>query len=339
MEYRDPRKPLLDEIAQEINGRDLTTGERVATFAALKDDGTTSSGNWIYAGSYGPKGIFAPPRRRARSEEERSTGMGSIPTGRSVGRSIGVCSTIARRRIPTGKAWDPKRPGIVWNGTKWVGDVPDYPPTMSPDDPKAWLPFIMTGEGTGRIFSPALVDGPFAEHYEPMESPVKNRCTPSVSSSPVVFLYDKAAGRLDRFGTPDEFPIVATTYRLTEHEHYVTQWVPHLVPVQPEAFVELPPGFAAERGIANGDYVNVRSKRGLMHARALVSNRFGQLDLGGTKVWQIGIPVHWGFIGLSAERYGDKSDNRLANALTPFVGDANARTPETKSFLVQVEKA
>ena len=123
-----------------------------------------------------------------------------------------------------GNAWDPKRPGITWNGSKWVGDVPDYPPAMSPHDPKAWLPFIMTGEGVGRIFSSTLLDGPFAEHYEPMESPVKNILHPaSRSKHPVVFLYDKAAGRPDRFGTPDEFPIIATTYRLTEHEHYVTQ--------------------------------------------------------------------------------------------------------------------
>jgi len=28
----------------------------------------------------------------------------------------------------------------------------------------------------------------------------------------------------------------------------------------------------------------------------------------------------------------------LANALTPFVGDANARTPEFKAFLVNLEK-
>ncbi|MFI5328797.1 MAG: hypothetical protein ACHQ7H_21360, partial [Candidatus Rokuibacteriota bacterium] len=30
--------------------------------------------------------------------------------------------------------------------------------------------------------------------------------------------------------------------------------------------------------------------------------------------------------------------NWLANALTPFVGDANSRTPEYKSFLVNIEK-
>jgi formate dehydrogenase major subunit len=341
MEYRNPVKPTLDEIAQEINGKDLKTGERLATFAKLTDDGSTSSGDWIYAGSYGPKGNFAKRRNGVQDPKKNDpTGMGFFPEW--------AWSWPLNRRVLynrasadlNGNAWDPKRPGIVWNGSKWVGDVPDYPPTMSPHDPKAWLPFIMTGEGTGRIWAAGLlVDGPFPEHYEPTESPVRNALHPAISASPVVFYYDKAAGRQNRFGTPDEFPIVATTYRLTEHEHYLTQWVPHLVQLQPEAFVELPPGLAAERGIANGDYVNVRSKRGVMHCRALVSKRFGQVNLGGTKVWQIGIPIHWTYVGLAAEQYGSKSDHWLANALTPFVGDANARTPETKAFLVQVEKA
>jgi formate dehydrogenase major subunit len=124
---------------------------------------------------------------------------------------------------------------------------------------------------------------------------------------------------------------------LTEHEHYLTQQVPLLVKLQPEAFFDIPAGLAAEKGFKNGDMIRVRSKRGKMEARALVSNRVGQLDLGGKKVWQIGIPIHWGFVGIAAELYPEKSQHWLANALTPFVGDANSRTPEFKAFLVQVE--
>ena len=108
--------------------------------------------------------------------------------------------------------------------------------------------------------------------------------------------------------------------------------------LQPEAFVELPTGLAQEKGIKNGDMVRVRSKRGKIEVRAIVTHRLGELDLGGKKVWQIGIPIHWGFVGISAELYPEKSQHWLANALTPFVGDANARTPEFKAFLVNVEK-
>ena len=53
----------------------------------------------------------------------------------------------------TGKPWDPTRPGIVWNGSKWVGDVPDFKPDSPPGQFGA---FIMNAEGVGRLYAPAL---------------------------------------------------------------------------------------------------------------------------------------------------------------------------------------
>ena len=233
-----------------------------------------------------------------------------------------------------GKPWDPKRPGITWDANEkaWVGDVPDYPPDADPGDRKSPLPFIMTGEGMGRLFSNGLVDGPFPEHYEPIESPIENPLHPEVSASPAAFLYDKVAGRPNRFGTVDEFPYVATSYRLTEHEHYVTQHVERLVKLQPEAFIEIPTELAREKGIETGDMVRLWSKRGKMEVRGLVTNRLGALTIDGRKVFQIGIPIHWGYVGIKTGQHW------LANALTPFVGDATVRTPEFKSFLVNLEK-
>jgi formate dehydrogenase major subunit len=339
MDYKDPHKPTLDEIAKEINGKDVKSGKQLATFAKLADDGTTSSGDWIYTGSYTEKGNLSKRRDGVQDPAKNDpTGMGFYPNW--------AWSWPLNRRVLynrasadlDGKPWDPKRPGIAWNGSKWVGDVPDYPPKMNPKDPKAWLPFIMNGEGGGRLFSSSMADGPFPEHYEPVESPVKNALHPDTSASPVAFLYDKAAGRENRFGTPDEYPIIATTYRLTEHEHYLTQQVPHLVQLAPEPFVEMPTGLAKEKNIKTGDMVRVSSKRGKMEVRAIVTNRVGQLDLGDKKAWQVGIPIHWGFVGIAAEQHPERSMLWLANALTPFVGDASARTPETKAFLVAIEK-
>ncbi len=340
MDYKDPHKPDFEELAKEINGKDLKTGKQIATFAVLKDDGSTSAGDWIYAGSFTEKGNQMK-RRNGVSDPAKNdpTGMGFYPEW---SWSWPVNRRVLYNRASAdlnGNPWDPKRPGIKWNGTKWVGDVPDYPPTMSPHDPKAWLPFIMNPEGTGRLFSNILVDGPLPEHYEPMESPVKNALHPDVQNNPAVFVYDLAAGRQDRFGTTADFPYVATTYRVTEHEHYITQQVEHLVALQPEPFIEIPSALAQEKGIKDGDFVWVRSKRGQMHVRAIVTNRVGQLDLGGTKVWQVGIPIHWGFIGIEAEKRPEQSKYWLANVLTPFVGDANSRTPEFKAFLVNIEKA
>src|SRR5262249_59569222 len=63
MNYKNPLKPELEEIAKEINGYDLTTGQRLDTFGKLKDDGTTTAGDWIYTGSYPEAGNLAKRRR------------------------------------------------------------------------------------------------------------------------------------------------------------------------------------------------------------------------------------------------------------------------------------
>jgi formate dehydrogenase major subunit len=332
--YRDPRKPELDEIAQEINGKNLTTGQRLATFADLRDDGTTTAGDWIYTGSYPQSGNLTKRRDGVQDPAKNDpTGMGFYPNW--------AWSWPLNRRVlynrasadPAGNPWDPKRVGIKWDAAagKWVGDVPDYPPTAAPG-PTAPLPFIMTGEGTGRIFSNGVADGPFPEHYEPVESPIQNPLHPQVSLTPAAFLYDQKAGRPNRFGTVADFPYVATSYRLTEHEHYVTQNVEQLVQLQPEAFVEVPAELAKEKGIQTGDRVRVSSKRGKLEVRAVVTRRLGPLQIDGKKVYQIGIPIHWGFVGITTGQHW------LANALTPFVGDASSRTPEFKAFLVNIEK-
>jgi formate dehydrogenase major subunit len=335
MPYRDPAKPELDEIAREVNGQDLKSGERLKSFKDLVDDGSTTSGNWIYVGSYTEDGNQSKRRKGVQDPEANDpTGMGFYPEW--------GWSWPANRRVlynrasadPAGEPWDPERPGIRWDAAQklWVGDVPDYPPDADPQDPKSPLPFIMTGEGTGRLFSNGLADGPFPEHYEPIESPIENPLHPQVSASPAAFLYDQVAGRPNRFGKVKDYPYVATSYRLTEHEHYVTQHVEQLVQLQPEAFVEIPAELAREKDISTGDMVRVFSKRGKIEVRALVTKRLGALTIDGKKVFQIGIPIHWGYVGINT------GDHWLANALTPFVGDATVRTPEFKAFLVNMEK-
>jgi formate dehydrogenase major subunit len=339
--YKDPKKPELDEIAKEINGKDLATGKQVASFALLKSDGTTTAGDWIYTGSYTEDGNLSKRRDGVQDIAKNDpTGMGFFPRW--------AWSWPLNRRVMynrasadlEGKPWDPKRAAIQWNGSAWVGDVPDYPGTMNPKDPAAWLPFIMNGEGVGRLFSASMLDGPIPEHYEPVEAPIPNPLHPNHSEDPVAFLYDQVAGRPNRFGKVDKYPYVATSYRLTEHEHYVTQHVPLLVGLQPQAFVEVPEELAKEKGIANGDRVRVWSERGKIEVAAAVTKRLGPIKLAGSDkpVYHIGIPIHWGFVGVSADQNPDRSKFWLANALTPFVGDVGARTPEFKAFLVNIEK-
>ena len=69
----------------------------------------------------------------------------------------------------------------------------------------------------------------------------------------------------------------------------------------------------------------------LYSKRAVVTKRLRDLTVDGKQVHTVGIPIHWGFTGLTKPGF-------IANTLTPVVGDGNAQTPEFKSFLVKVEK-
>jgi formate dehydrogenase major subunit len=223
-----------------------------------------------------------------------------------------------------GQPWDPKRVVIRWNedAKKWEGDVPD-----GPWPPGTKLPFIMRPEGVACAFAIALADGPFPEHYEPVESPVRNLIS-SVQYSPVCKVWEP-----DQIGDPQEFPIVATTYRVSEHWQAgaMSRNMPWLVELVPDMFVEISTDLARRKGIQTGDWVRVRSKRGEIRARALVTNRFEPFSIGGRRVDQIGIPWHWGYAGLAT---GDS-----ANLLTAHVGDPNTMIPEFKAFLCNLEKA
>jgi len=118
---------------------------------------------------------------------------------------------------------------------------------------------------------------------------------------------------------------------MTEHFHYWTKHALSNAIVQPQQFVEIGVELAAAKGIKNGDMVKVSSNRGHIKAVAVVTPRIPQLEVDGKKVDTVGLPNHWGFVGLAKPGY-------LVNTLTPFVGDANTQTPEFKSFTVNIEK-
>ena len=319
-DYLNPREPTLVELAKEINGSDLSTGRLLSSFGELKDDGTTASGNWIYSGSYTEEG---------NQMERRGT---ADPGGLGMHHDWAWSWPLNRRVLynrasadAEGTPWDAQRSGIAWNGQRWIGDVPDYGPTTPPDATGA---FIMNEEGVARLFSTQLVDGPFSEHYEPVESPTTNVLHENVPVNPLIHWYDGVRETLATSGG-SEFPHVCTVYRVVEREHFVTSNVPYLVETMPDFFVEVPEGLAAEKGIANASQVRVWSKRGTVTGTAIVTKRIRPLLVNGQTTWTIGIPVHWGFVGLTA--------GSMANQLTSFVGDANTKCPEFKSFLVNVE--
>ncbi len=333
--YKDPADPTPAELAREMNGSALEAvtdpqdpakvlvekGKQLPSFAFLRDDGSTACGCWIYSGCYTEAGNAMARRNNADpGHAEIYPGWAfSWPVNRRILYNRASCDL-------SGKPWDPTRKIIEWNGTKWVGyDVPDTLPTANPE---TVMPFIMDAEGTSRLWARGLmVDGPFPTHYEPFEAPVANVLAPGVQGNPAarVFPDDRAD-----FGTATEFPLVGTSYRLTEHFHFWTKHDRVNAMLQPQFFVEISEELGREKGITDGAWVRVWSKRASIKAVACVTKRIRPWTIDGKTVHLVGIPLHWGFMGLTRKGWGP-------NSLTPVVGDANVETPEFKAFLVNIE--
>lgn len=325
------------KVAKELNGfflKDVTIqdkqfkkGDPVPAFGFLQADGSTSCGNWIYCQSYNADG-----NNMARRKKDDPTGLGLYP-------QWSWCWPVNRRIIYNrasvdldGQPWNPARPLLKWVDGKWVGDVPDGPwPPMS-DSKNGKYPFIMKPDGLGAIFGPGLADGPFPEHYEPLECPVPANLMSGQFVNPTVKIFK---GEMDKHLTCDpRFPFVGTTYRVTEHWQtgIMTRWQPWLVEAAPQMFVELSEELAKLRGINNGDKVKVSTIRGEVDCVAIVTTRFRPFKMGDLTVHQVGMP--WCF-GWMVPKDGGES----ANLLTPNVGDPNTMIPESKAFMVNITKA
>ena len=336
--YKLAEAPSAEEIAREVNGyvvEDITdpkdasvvqlrAGQQLDGFAQLRDDGKTACGCWIYSGCFTERGN---QMARHDNADPYDSGLApgwawAWPVNRRILYNRASCDV-------DGKPWNPRHKVIEWNGKAWAGaDVPDYPPATKPE--AGMNPFIMNPEGVARLFTLGMMrDGPFPEHYEPFEAPVANALHPKVNANPVARVFK---GDLEVFGTADDYPYVATTYRLTEHFHYWSKHCHINATLQPQQFVEIGEALAKEKGIRNGDSIKVRSNRGQIIAVAVVTKRIRPLTVDGKVIHTVGIPIHWGFTGQTKKGFG-------ANILTPYVGDANIETPEYKAFLVDIDRA
>ena len=333
--YKDPGDPTPEELAKELNGSVLETvtdpadstkvllekGKQLGSFAVLRDDGTTACGSWIYSGCFNEAGNNMA--RRDNTDPDNAGVFGKWAWSWPLNRRILYNRASAD---VSGKPWDPSRKLLEWNGTAWSGyDVPDIAPNAKPS---VVSPFIMTAEGTARLFARTLMkEGPFPVHYEPFESPIANPINPKIRGNPAARVFKDD---MEQFGDAKEFPYAATSYRLTEHFHYWTKHCKINASLQPEFFVEIGEELAKEKRITHGGWVRVWSKRGSVKAKAVVTKRIRPLICDGKTVHVVGIPLHWGFMGEARKGFGP-------NSLTPFVGDANAETPEFKAFLVNIE--
>lgn len=329
-------EPRAETVLKEINGYRVRDHVPLPSFADLRDDGTTAAGAWIYTGIYPADGNNRAASRV--SDDYVSLGWGfAWPANRRILYNRASAD-------PGGKPWSERKRYVWWDSARrqWTGfDVPDFPATKPPTARGVWSrggldahdgasPFIMKPDGKAWLFTPSgVVDGPLPTHYEPWETPGGNSLYPAHPRNPVARIFNVPGNRYIDPGDP-AFPVVITTYRLTEHHvgGAMTRWVPWLAELQPELFVEISPELAGERGIENAGWATVVSPRGALECRALVTRRLRPFQIMGRTVHQAGMPWHWGFKGVVT---GD-----VVNTVSALVGDPNVTIHEGKAFMCQV---
>lgn len=314
-----------------VNGKTYKRGQLVPAFGNLQADGSTSSLNWLYTGSWTEE-EGNKSKRRDPSQTEMQAKIGIYP-------NWSWCWPINRRILYNrasvdlqGKPWNPDKAVIEWKDGAWVGDVPDGPWPPMADEKNGRLPFIMTTDGAAQLFGPGRLDGPFPEHYEPAESPVASHPFSSQLTSPC-FKFHKS--EFDKFAAPADprYPIVLTTYSMTEHwcGGGETRNVPNLLEAEPQLYVEMSQELAREKGIKNGDGVIIESARGKVEAIAMVTIRLRPFTIMGKTVHLIGMPFAYGW---TTPGCGDST-----NRLTVTAYDPNTTIPETKACCVNIRKA
>lgn len=314
-----------NKVAMEINGYNTATGLLLENFTKLADDGSTACGCWIYSGYYNNA---SNPACKSRIKEESGIGTNAgwafaWPINRRI--IYNRCSAD-----PQGRPWNPDIPLMWWDGLTWQrNDVPDFNANVPPEV-TAQSPYIMLPEQQARLFASGMAEGPFPEHYEPAESPIHNILSTSVQFNPVTKIWyeDHLAAAGDK-----NYPYIISTYRVTEHwqSGIMTRNTPWLNELMPGLFIEISPTLARELGIENGDKVLVSSYRKKeVAAIACVTPRLKPLMVDGKLREIVGMPFHWGFMGLNK--------GAIVNDIVPSIGDANTNIPEYKAFLCNIRK-
>src|SRR5882757_1351118 len=295
--YKDPDEPTADELAKEINGyvvEDIADANDPTQIVLQKGKQVDSFAVLRDDGKTACGcWVYSGCYNEAGNNMARRDNSDPDDTGAF---AKWAWSWPVNRRILYNRA-SADLNGKSWDPSRklieWNGTAwtgYDVPDIAPGAKPDVVGPFIMNPEGTARVFR----------------------------------------GDMEQFGDAKEFPYAATSYRLTEHFHFWTKHSSFNAVMQPEFFVEISEQLAKEKGIKNGRWVRVWSKRGSIKAKAVVTKRIVPLTCDGKTVHIVGIPLHWGFTGVARQGFGP-------NMLTPYVGDANIETPEYKAFLVDVE--
>jgi formate dehydrogenase alpha subunit len=115
----------------------------------------------------------------------------------------------------------------------------------------------------------------------------------------------------------DEYPILLTTGRDVEHYNFgsMTRRTPSIERIRPEALAEVHPEDAARMGISDRSWIKIKSRRGEVKTRAIISDR--------VQVGTIFIPYHYAEVPIN---------NLTLNNL-----DKLSRSPQYKACSIKVE--
>ena len=336
-------EPSAEAVLAEVNGWD-GDGNPLPAYTALRDDGSTACGCWIYCGVYADGVNQADRRKPGREQNWLAPEWGwAWPANRRILYNRAAAD-------PDGKPWSERKALVWWDAGKktWTGhDVPDFVPDKAPDyqpppgaaGPDALAgtdPFIMQTDGKAWLYAPAgLLDGPLPAHYEPQESPVTNplyrqQRNPARQTKGFTHPANRFQPSGDEPGSA-VFPYVATTYRLTEHHTAggMSRFLPYLSELQPEFFCEISAELAAERGLEHLGWATIVTARNAIEARVLVTARVKTLTVRGRPLHQVGLPYHWGWNGYST---GDSANDLVEVSLDP-----NVHIQESKVFACDIQ--
>ena len=257
-------EPDAEEVLRRINGYHLDTGELVGDYRDLRADGSTSSGCWIYSGVFkggvnlsarrgdGPDGKWGwcwPLDRRVLYNRASAD-----PAGQAVERAQ-EARLVGRGRPALGGRRHPRLPRRPAARPRAAAGRGRRPPRCAATTRSCSRP---TGR-RGCSRPTGVVDGPLPTHYEPDESPVRNRAA-------------RAAGEPDPHGGTD-----TGTTRPTPRQSEVFPYRAHLVPAHRALHVgghdahAAVPGRAAARAVRRGVAAAGRTARA--DARAVVPRR------------------------------------------------------------------
>ena len=217
----------------------------------MKDDGTTACGCWIYSG------VFPEPGRNRANERKITDNPLQPEWGFAWPNNVRVLYNRASAD-PEGRPWSERKKLVWWDAEKrrWVGlDVPIRAgqaarlPTASGRDGhgrhRGHTALHHEGRRAGLAVRPQRIkDGPLPRITSRSSRRWETCSIPTRICNPTVRFFEGPLNPIAHTPTT-EYPVVATTFRLTEHylSGPMSRFNSWLNELQPAMFVELSPSW------------------------------------------------------------------------------------------------